>query len=936
MIGKLRSVFGSVAAKIFMIVFALAGTTAAAILVSNSLINTMTDEVDSMVEEALPPLRSNADVSNAVARLKDTVASLLMVGDLELLAQRESAVTNALAKLKEEAKGLDQSKEVMLFMTLDALDTHISELLAARQEELKAEVENTAALQAMNDQAKALTSAFEGAVTTASFQLVLAGQDAASETREELETLMAHEVEAMRLVLSANAELNLLLGYTMALLAATDPALKSYLKEQLGEGYIRVEDILFAMEDNKITRRRVLEIEEAFLDLSGYSALSQSLLSIRAQNLLTLSDDLDAMMTQVVTDIYNGAQKKGQNAVLKNGEVIDSLLGEDVQSILQLAKTDSAAKLLMFKIIQGGTAENADQILLLKGDLIGLAFELEKKLEGLPVGLTNKVKEILVHADPDTGLLANRLSALEARTFGQNAATKVTDDLFFISSRLSTVSADALKDISAAGQVLTTTAHGASKTMHTIGWAAAVVLLIAPVLTYTMIMRPLLAVTRRTEKLAVGDMAEIEAVGGRHGEIARLFSALSVFRNNLVEKEQMEEEARAQAKRDAAAKEEAAREEAARQKTELERLHAEEERERAREAKAAEEKRALEKAAEAERQARQAEQTAVVDALARGLRQLSQGDVRFTINETFPDSYEQLRQDFNSAVTSLRQVVEQLSESSTTIQGNSGEISNAADDLSKRTEHAASTLGQTAAALTELTASVKSAADGAALADQTVRGARANAESASEVVAEAIAAMDGISASSEKISQIISVIDDIAFQTNLLALNAGVEAARAGESGRGFAVVASEVRALAQRSSEAAREINQLISESGEEVTRGVSLVDRTGEALRSIVGEVAEIAGHMSEIATSAEEQSAGISEINTAVAQLDQTTQQNAAMFEETTAASFSLASEATNLSEIVAQFVVSGEVMDDATWPGSEPAEEDILDEDARAAS
>ena len=193
-----------------------------------------------------------------------------------------------------------------------------------------------------------------------------------------------------------------------------------------------------------------------------------------------------------------------------------------------------------------------------------------------------------------------------------------------------------------------------------------------------------------------------------------------------------------------------------------------------------------------------------------------------------------------------------------------------------------------------------------------------NAQSASTVVKEAISAMDAISESSEKISKIISVIDDIAFQTNLLALNAGVEAARAGEAGRGFAVVASEVRALAQRSSEAAREINNLISESGQEVGRGVSLVDQTGEALRSIVHDVSEIATHMSEIATSAEEQSAGISEINTAVANLDQTTQQNAAMFEETTAASFSLANEAATLSEIVSQFVLK----EDTSVPSTKP--------------
>ena len=239
------------------------------------------------------------------------------------------------------------------------------------------------------------------------------------------------------------------------------------------------------------------------------------------------------------------------------------------------------------------------------------------------------------------------------------------------------------------------------------------------------------------------------------------------------------------------------------------------------------------------------------------------------------------------------------------IRNETTEITSSADDLSRRTEKQAATLEETAAALDELTASVRSAAEGADDASKMSTDAQANAQQGGEIARQAMKAMDGIKSSSQEISKITSVIDDIAFQTNLLALNAGVEAARAGEAGRGFAVVATEVRALAQRSSDAAREINTLISSSGEQVKQGVELVDRTGEALASIVNSVAEISNRVSAIASSTRDQSSGLAEINTAVNELDYVTQQNAAMFEETTAASHALTSEADALAGAVARF-------------------------------
>ena len=311
--------------------------------------------------------------------------------------------------------------------------------------------------------------------------------------------------------------------------------------------------------------------------------------------------------------------------------------------------------------------------------------------------------------------------------------------------------------------------------------------------------------------------------------------------------------------------------------------------------------------AEAARIALQAAQDRVVEALRTGLAKLREGDLTHSIDAPLGPEYETLREDFNAACRGLRDTVLGVGEMVDTIRTDVREIVGAADDLSRRTEHQAATLEETAAALAQITAAVTSAAEGARSARAVVGEARGNAESSGRVVQDAVAAMGEIASSSTQISRIVSVIDDIAFQTNLLALNAGVEAARAGEAGRGFAVVASEVRALAQRSSEAAREIGGLIAASAGHVDKGVTLVGEAGEALRRIAGSVNGISDHVADIASSAQEQSSSLTEVNSSMMQLDQVTQQNAAMFEETTAASQSLVTLADALSERMSRFRV-----------------------------
>jgi methyl-accepting chemotaxis protein len=377
------------------------------------------------------------------------------------------------------------------------------------------------------------------------------------------------------------------------------------------------------------------------------------------------------------------------------------------------------------------------------------------------------------------------------------------------------------------------------------------------------VMRPLGAIRGSMETLANGELDAAIPYADQSDEIGDMAQALMVFRDNA----------------------------AARLAADAQAIKAREQAE-------------LEKQAASEAAIRE-QQTLVVESFGVALARLADGELSYRLDCDLPPEYIQLRDNFNSAMASLQQAMSLVVSNAGGIRSGSNEISQAADDLSRRTEQQAASLEETAAALDEITATVNKTASGARQASGVVQQARGDAETSGNVVRDAVAAMSAIEQSAQQISQIIGVIDEIAFQTNLLALNAGVEAARAGDAGRGFAVVASEVRALAQRSAEAAKEIKTLISASTTQVDSGVKLVGQTGEALQRIVGRVAEIDGLVSEIAASAQEQATGLQQVNTAVNQMDQVTQQNAAMVEESTAASHSLSQEAETLQASVSRF-------------------------------
>ncbi|MDS7595032.1 methyl-accepting chemotaxis protein [Agrobacterium tumefaciens] len=389
---------------------------------------------------------------------------------------------------------------------------------------------------------------------------------------------------------------------------------------------------------------------------------------------------------------------------------------------------------------------------------------------------------------------------------------------------------------------------------------------------------PIARLRERMVSLAAGDTdSEVDGMD-RKDEVGQMAAAVQIFRESAIERIRLENET-----------------EANRSMSEKERI--EREKQKAKES---------------------ADVQFAVDNLATALSKIAKGDVTYRIVQPFVSSLDSIRGDFNRAAEQLQLTLNQVAQNARGIDAGANEIRAAADDLAKRTEQQAAAVEQTAAALEEITTTVKDSTKRAQEAGHLVGRARVGAEKSGEVVQKAVAAMEQIAASANEISNIIGVIDEIAFQTNLLALNAGVEAARAGEAGKGFAVVAQEVRELAQRSAGAAKEIKNLITTSNSQVQEGVQLVGETGKALELIVTDVQEINRHVAAIAESAQEQSSGLQQINTAVNQMDQDTQKNAAMVEESTAASHGLAREASSLNQQLAQFKLSDGGYSEASAP------------------
>ncbi|MFD2175770.1 methyl-accepting chemotaxis protein [Rhodobacter lacus] len=902
MIGKLQGFFASVGVKIVTVVIALVAVTAVAVVVSLSVFRATDRVVRTLAQEDVPVLEATMSLGRTTANLTQDMVDILSARDVGAL---DSPATAARTDFDALRKLLATGGEALsaLAPLLDGAEADVLELVAQRRALFEASAATDAAMDQLFARNEEISERLIEVGDDAHFDMAMGGEAAVRRVSRTLERLVDREFDALTDALTLRVEVNVLRGTVVTMAPGIDATAQAAIREGISSSETHMRDRLLRIDAGSPLNDIRPDIV-ALADMATQMVARGNAVTRRERSAVQeLAKKLDSALAARIDDLSFELTMGARAASEHNGAAIDKLTSEELAPMLlaeaiEVRVRDLATASLRLAQTRSETAYARERVA-----VDATLAALSEIMPQAPTALQPDIEALIAMAAPEADLARTHQDMLRAQIAADAAFAKANTALKDIDAEAQAAAAKVLNLIEAAAADVSTRTANSIGAMLVVAALSLLIGIAAPWLAWVTIVRPLQRASRATARLAAGEMDAVDGMKAGPGEIGGLIGALMVFRDGLRDKARLEAEERRQAEA-ALAREAAERDaEAARVAAELERERAEHERQIADEAERAR----LREAAEAERAARAEEQSRIVTQLATGLRAMSGGDLTATIETAFPEDYEALRHDFNQTVARMAELMSSIVQSTGVVESEARQLSNASAELGRRTETQAASLEETAAAMNEMASSVAQSVAGTREAAKAVGQTRDTTTSGRDVVRQTLQAMNDIARSSEQISRITSVIDDIAFQTNLLALNAGVEAARAGETGRGFAVVASEVRALAQRSSEAAKEIAELIETSSRQVHSGVQLAARSDTALGEIEELVGKLDSLLEAIASAAGEQSAGISEVTAAVNQLDQVTQHNAAMFEENSAATQGLLGEAQSLRQLSAVFRV-----------------------------
>lgn len=868
--------FSSIGAKITLILFAMGAASALVGVLVSLVFARVSEDMSTLTHDKLPQLKVSVMLTGAAGLTRDTMTEILLADDGAKLDLGRARTTEASSRLQESVQTLPEDLLPEFAGLADNATQSLNDLLAARRSVFASDAQINTQITAMQTHSRSIQYLLLEAADEAYFNLSVGGEDTISSIEDTLSVLVNEQFGALQSLLKAQADINLLAGMSIGLGQVRDVPTKKIMSKAAVSSAASLGEFIETMDKVGITPQGAETIRNALNVFTKMQSAKRSEQKTMLKQVLAMREGSAIVLTVAIDDTVLDLTMAAENSSATNRNAVQNLLDNEVGVLSQLLEMNTLINSLQVAALRVVSASDVDQVMVSAEPLQTAAKNLGEFVDFRHGILAGDIKGIIAQADAGSGLAASRIGTIQAQAKTVEASQAAAQAVSEIANRSAILSGESQAAIAEMAEAVSEDIQGAEKQMHMLLGMSGIVLVFSLLLTKLLITRPLAKISETTEHLAEGDLSPVTGFERASDEIDRIARALSVFRNGLVEKQEMSE------------------------------------------------------AVEAERQARQEEQNAAVTVIGQGLERLSQGDLTVRIHDEMSEGYTKLRDDFNATLETLKTNVFEVVQSSESIHSGANEISQAADELAQRTENQAATLEQTAASLKEMTSSVKSAAEGAHRVENIVNEAKEEAEDSGKVVQSAVSAMAEIENSAQRISQIIGVIDDIAFQTNLLALNAGVEAARAGDAGRGFAVVASEVRILALRSSDAATEIKTLIEDSSSQVDHGVVLVGKAGTALDSIVERVGHISQLVSEMAAGSAEQSTGLGAINSGVIQLDQVTQQNAAMVEETSAASHMLKSDATNLSTHVAHFKIDngGDGREPTVFSGVETAKAPIL--------
>jgi methyl-accepting chemotaxis protein len=841
----------SISAKLVLIILAMGGVSAGAAVLVTTVFARVSDDMGVLTGDMLPQMEVSAQLTEATGLTRTVMTDILLADDPGALSALREQATAAAGQVQEGIAALPAELradyEVLAADAAQAVET----LTEARATTFANDARTMAQVDSLQEHAFTLQMHLMEAAQEASSALAEGGENTMVALEESLAVLVNEEFTRLQNLLEAQAEINLLSGVAMALGQTRAPALKRQLAAMAENSTAALADLpeqLTEMDVDPVEAEVVANALDTFDRMMTASRSEQKELRPLVLDHRQASDNV---LRKAIEDTIFTLEIVADETAEDSRDAVQSLLDNEIGLLNQLLEINTQINALQVNALQVLAADQIADVRAAAEPLEAAATALLAYRDFADGKIASDLEGIAADTDPDTGLVASRIASITAEGDTVAASQQAVEAVAIIARRAVKLSAENQSAIAQMAMSVSDEVKSAQVQMQTLWAVSAAVLLGALVLTRLLISRPLMRISQTTENLAGGDLSPVEGFERASTEIHRIAQALSVFRNGLVEKEE------------------------------------------------------IARAAEAERQEHLAQQTAAVSAIGKGLERLSEGDLTVRIDAPMSAGYTKLRDDFNAALEVLEDSVHSLSQSGQSTASGTTEISGAARDLSARSEHSAQTLASTAAALNQLTVSVESTAQASGEATVSVETAHRNASESLEVVQRTFTAMEAIKESAAKIARIIDLIDSIAQQTNLLALNAGVEAARAGSVGKGFAVVASEVRTLAHRSKEAATEIATLVAESQEHVDMGAELVGRTGEVINEISQSVATAADLMQNISRASAEQATNLQEVNGAVANLDDATTKNAALFEEVTSSSIALSQEAQAMAAALERF-------------------------------